>query len=240
MRLDQFIAHSLAYSRKKAHQLIKDEKVLVNNVIITKSAHLINEKSDKVFVSGKQIIYQKYIYLLFNKPSNLVSAVTDNFYPTVVEYINYPRPIFPVGRLDKDTEGLLLLTNDGLLAHRLTSQQYKIKKTYYVETKQVLTKEYHEAFEKGFDLLDFQNKKYHTLPADIKIIDKNKALVTIIEGKFHQIKKMFHAMNNEVTFLKRVAFASLNLSDELSLGEYRHLSDEEVKELYKLVKMEKS
>ncbi len=166
-----------------------------------------------------------------NKPAGVVSATEDNYDRTVVDLLKeedrFYAP-FPVGRLDKDTEGLLLLTNDGQLTHNLLSPKKHVDKLYYAEVEEEVTEEDVKAFQEGILLT---NENYKTLPAKLEIIEAgypSKCLVTIKEGKFHQVKRMFNAVNNEVIYLKRISMGPIKLDDKLELGEYRHLTVEEL------------
>jgi 16S rRNA pseudouridine516 synthase len=169
-----------------------------------------------------------------NKPQGVVSATEDNYDETVVDLLEEKDKFyapFPVGRLDKDTEGLLLLTNDGNLNHNLLSPKKHVDKIYYAEVEGEVTEEDVKSFKAGILLT---NENYTTLPAELKIIEsgeKSKCYVTIREGKFHQVKRMFLAVDKEVTYLKRIAMGSINLDETLDLGAYRHLTDKELKQL---------
>lgn len=238
MRIDRYLSNVLGKSRREVNSLITKKSVKVNNLVITNKDYKINEKTDSIYLDDEEVKGEMFIYLMFNKPKGLVCATTDNLTQTVVDYINYPRPIFPVGRLDKDSEGLLLLTNNGVFSHRLTSPKYNIPKTYYVQTTEEITANYVQAFAQGINLYDHDKSPYQSLPAQIQIISPNQAYVTICEGRYHQVKKMFQALNNQVLYLKRISFASLVLTEELPLGAYRALTQDELVILGKLIDME--
>lgn len=235
MRLDKFISHVLNVTRANAIDVIKDGKVEVNGKVVKKKDFFINEEIDKISYLDKLIKYRKFIYFMLNKPQGVVSAVRDKKDKTVIDLIVERKDIFPVGRLDKDTEGLLILTNNGSLAHKLTSPKYDCIKKYYVESIKDFTKEEMISFCQGLVITDQNNELFLTKKANIEYISERKYFVYITEGKFHQIKKMFIALDNEVVFLKRVSHGSISLDNSLLPGQYRELTDEEVillKEMY--------
>ncbi len=229
MRLDKFLVESGLGSRSEVKKIIKAGTVFVNNIMATKPETHIDAEHDSVLFNGQKIIYRKFIYLMLNKPQNYISATWDRHLPTVIdllpkEYAHF-QP-FPVGRLDIDTEGLLILTNDGKLSHDLLSPKKHVPKTYFA----ILDKEADlsdvSAFKNGVVIDD----GYKTLPAELKIFENNPKHIeiTISEGKFHQIKRMFEAVGKTVTYLKRIKMNRLILDDSLKLGEMRELSDEEL------------
>lgn len=226
MRLDKYLANSGIGTRKEVKLIIKSNRVMVNNKVVNDPKIEIND--DIVLLDGKKIEYRKYVYLMLNKPQNYISATYDKKYKTVIdllkgEYRTYD--LFPVGRLDIDTEGLLLLTNDGILAHNLLSPKKHIMKTYYVKLIKNIEKEDILTLEKGVDIGG------HITKADTKIekISDNTCFISISEGKFHQIKKMFEKVSNQVIYLKRIKMNNLELDYNLKLGEFRELSDAELK-----------
>ena len=229
MRLDKFLADSGFGTRTEIKKLIKSGAVSVLEKNNIKPETKIDEHKDKVFVFGKEIIYKKFIYLLLNKPMGYVSATYDLKLPTVIdlvpeEYLHFEP--FPVGRLDIDTEGLLILTNDGALSHRLLSPKSHIPKTYFATIDGVVTEDDADIFSKGVTLDD----GYKTKPACLEILKSDKVseiLLTITEGKFHQVKRMFEAVGKNVTFLKRIKMNNLPLPDDLATGDIRELSEEE-------------
>lgn len=232
MRLDKLLAHCGFGTRKEVKDYIKKGYVTVNDEIIKKDKTQIDPNMDVVCVDGEKIIYEEFVYYMLNKPSNYVSATEDNVYPTVVELIDdyYRQDIFPVGRLDVDTEGLLLITNDGVLAHHLTSPKHCCPKVYYAKINGVVSTKDVQTFHQGVMIDD-----YKCLPAQLKILSKDETTseieVTIYEGKFHQVKKMFLSIGKEVTYLKRISMKNLVLDENLALGEYRRLTDEELDRL---------
>lgn len=227
-RIDKIISNSLPYSRSQARELIK-EKVTVNDVIVKSTDEKFDPETDTVIVDGRSISYNKFVYYMLNKPAGVVSATNDNTCKTVLELISEPakKGLFPVGRLDKDTEGLLIITNDGDLSHALLSPKKHVAKTYYVETDGFITDEMLHMLEKGVDIGD----EKPTLQAKTKKItdsENNKAYLTITEGRFHQVKRMFKVVGREVIYLKRVSMGSLVLDESLAKGSYRELTEKEI------------
>lgn len=225
MRLDKFLVHVGQGSRTQVKQLVKEKRVLVNGTIAKKADAKINEYEDEISVDGIVQNYAQFVYLMLNKPQGVVSATEDNVHRTVIDLIDEPaKGLFPVGRLDIDTEGLLLITNDGQLAHRLLSPKKHVDKTYYVETRDQIKASVAIDFEQGIVI----DGDYRCLPAKIEILNENSCYLTIQEGKFHQVKRMFQAVNNQVVFLKRVSMGSLQLDETLKTGQYRSLTLEEM------------
>ena len=233
MRLDKFLANSGIGTRKEVKIILKKGKITVNEKIVKDAKIQIDEIKDNVKIEGEKITYKPFVYIMMNKPSGVISATEDGKHKTVIDllcekYKNYK--VFPVGRLDIDTEGLLLLTNDGVLAHNLLSPKKHVDKKYYVELKEPLTIEKKKILENGIKL----EENFVTKKAKIEIIDKdedievNSVFITISEGKFHQVKRMFKFVENEVLYLKRVKMGKLLLPEDLKLGEYRELSEEEM------------
>ncbi len=244
MRLDKFLANSGIGTRKEVKIILKKGKITVNEKIVKDAKIQIDEIKDNVKIEGEKITYKPFVYIMMNKPSGVISATEDGKHKTVIDllcekYKNYK--VFPVGRLDIDTEGLLLLTNDGVLAHNLLSPKKHVDKKYYVELKEPLTIEKKKILENGIKL----EENFVTKKAKIEIIDKDKfkdksknidintnkvnsIFIAISEGKFHQVKRMFKFVENEVLYLKRVKMGKLLLPEDLKLGEYRELSEEEM------------
>ena len=229
IRLDKFLCEMETGTRSQVKDFIKKGQVSVDGEVIKKSDYKFDENAAKVCLMGKEIAYQKNYYYMLNKPAGVVSATLDNHDKTVMELLkNAPgKDLFPAGRLDKDTEGLLLITNDGELSHRLLSPKKHVAKVYFVETKLKLTEQMVMQLENGVDI----GEEKLTLPAKVKVIEYKKMELTITEGKFHQVKRMLKAVENEVVYLKRLAMGSLKLDEELSLGEYRCLTEMEIQEL---------
>ena len=242
MRLDKFLSHTGFGSRKEVKQLLKKKVVRVNDQVVKKGYYILNLNQDHISVNGETITYQEFIYLMLNKPAGYLSATEDNFQKTVIDLLQPEEQHFnpfPVGRLDKDTEGLLLLTNDGELAHFLLSPKKHVKKTYYAEVVGVMDLEDIERFKLGIVLED----GYKCLPAELQIIEQtdrtSKVLITVEEGKFHQVKRMVLACGKEVNCLKRQSMASLKLDETLKSGEYRPLDKEELDQLKEFLPQDK-
>ena len=229
MRLDKFLANSGVGSRKEVKELIKQGLVFVNEERIKSSDKNIDENKDIIKVNNKLITYKKHVYIMLNKPKNVISATDDNKHKTVIDLIKgYDTyNIFPVGRLDIDTEGLLLLTNDGKLSHNLLSPKKHVEKEYLVKLKVNINDHNIHKVENSIELED----GYVCKRAKISKISENELTISITEGKFHQVKRMFKAVNNEVIYLKRIRMGNLLLDKNLMLGEYRELSSDELKGL---------
>lgn len=231
MRIDKFLCDMNMGTRSQVKEFIKKGQVIVNNKLIKNADFKVNENSDEIYFQGKQVRYQLFMYYMLNKPKGVVSATRDNTAGTVVELLrNEDRKpdIFPVGRLDKDTEGLLLLTNDGELAHRLLTPKKHVDKTYLVTLERKPVDEELLQLEQGVDI----GEERPTLPAKVTRVDDMRILLTLHEGKFHQVKRMLQAVENRVVALKRVSFGGLELDNGLKPGEYRELTEYEVKILH--------
>lgn len=230
MRLDKFLKDTGFGSRKEVKVLIKQKRVSVNDTLISNEGLSINEEKDIIKVDNNIVKYVKYVYIMLNKPKGVVSATVDNVHTTVIDLIKDYKylELFPVGRLDIDTEGLLLITNDGVLAHNLLSPKKHVDKTYLLHTDNELTDKDLQVLEQGVYL---DNEL--TLPAKIKKVNGFEYLLTIHEGKFHQVKRMVECVGKKVIYLKRITFGSLVLDESLSLGEYRFLTEEEILKLTK-------
>ncbi|OFL88610.1 MULTISPECIES: pseudouridine synthase [Enterococcus] len=233
MRLDKFLAEVGLGSRKEVKQLIKKGQISVNQKIEKSDKKQIDPEKDQVDYQGEILHYQEFYYYLLHKPAGVVSATEDKHDQTVMDIFSpsdYRSDLFPVGRLDKNTEGLLLITNDGKLAHDLLSPKKHVEKEYFAEVQGVMTAEDQQRFVEGF-LLDGER----TLPAELLIdeVTENKSKVRIIlhEGKFHQVKRMVKACGKEVTYLKRIRMGKLLLTKELVKGAYRSLTEDELKGL---------
>lgn len=227
MRLDKFLVSQGINSRKECQSLIKKKKVTVNDKIITEVNYDVNEELDKIICSDNLIIYKSDIYIVLHKPAGYVCATIDNYQKTVLTLIKEKYPLVIVGRLDKDTEGLLLLTTDGAFVHELTSPKHLCDKEYYIEYTGEMTKEKRELLETGVKI----DNDYLTKPAKLTIVD-GKTYLTIQEGKFHQVKKMFQAIDLYVTYLKRVRIGGLTLKADLPVGAYYYLTKEEIKKYF--------
>ncbi|NLY43089.1 MAG: rRNA pseudouridine synthase [Clostridiaceae bacterium] len=234
-RLDKVLANSGFGTRKEIKKLVKAGRVMVDGEIVKDSSMHVDPEKNEIMVEGEKLEYKKYIYLLMNKPAGVVSATWDNRYSTVVDLVpeEYKHfNVFPVGRLDRDTEGLLLLTNDGQLAHNLLSPKKHVPKTYYAIIDGRVTQEDAKVFKDGVTLDD----GYTTLPAHLDIIrsgERSEIQLTIMEGKFHQVKRMFEAVGKKVKYLKRIKMGDLELEPDLKPGDCRELSGEEIDSLKK-------
>lgn len=238
MRLDKLLSNMGYGTRKEVRQLLKNGAVRINDQVEKKSGAHVNTETDRVTCLGEPVVYREFIYLMMNKNQGILSATEDLRDKTVIdllseEYRNF-KP-FPVGRLDKDTEGFLLLSNDGKLAHNLLSPKKNVPKTYYAHIAGVVTEEDIEAFHHGVTLDD----GYMTKPGELKILKSDEVSeieLTITEGKFHQVKRMFEAVGKKVVYLKRLSMGPLMLDETLALGAYRELTTEELESLQQLSK----
>lgn len=224
IRLDKFLADAGIGTRSEVKQMIRKKSVTVNGTPATGPDQKINETSDIVCVSGKAVSLRGFVYYLLHKPAGYVSATKDNLFPTVMELVPKGDDLFPVGRLDKDTEGLLLITNDGELAHRLLSPRRHVDKMYLAILDKSAEDEDIAKFEAGVDIGDNDL----TLPATLQILPHNQALLTIHEGRFHQVKRMFHAVGKEVVYLKRMSMGPITLPEDLEKGAFMELQAHEV------------
>lgn len=232
LRLDKALADMQAGTRSQVKELIRKKRITVNGDIVTKPEFKVDTDKDTIFLDDKCLSYTEYEYYMLNKPAGVISATEDKSQQTVIDLIKTRKrkDLFPVGRLDKDTEGLLLITNDGALAHNLLSPGKHVDKTYYSIVKGRIDKDVVDTFAKGFIV----DKELTAMPSKLEIISYNsdkdcsEVNITIQEGKFHQIKRMFAAVGSEVLFLKRLSFGSLGLDNTLKPGEYRPLTETEV------------
>ncbi|MDF2590183.1 MAG: ribosomal small subunit pseudouridine synthase [Anaerocolumna sp.] len=250
VRLDKYLADVGIGTRSEVKNYIRKGRVQVDGVIVKESDMKINTKTSSVLFDNTRVAYETYEYFMLNKPAGVVSATRDNVNTTVVELIREGtckgddsevesfviKDLFPVGRLDKDTEGLLLITNDGDLAHRLLSPKKHVAKIYFAQIKGKVTMDDVRVFKEGIEL----SEDFTTLPAELKIIESDEALesdelseveVTIFEGKFHQVKRMFEAVEKEVIYLKRLSMGELVLDKDLNPGEFRRLTPEELSKI---------
>lgn len=230
IRLDKYLADMSAGTRSEVKKYIKAGRVQVDRFCEKDAARKIDPGKNRVELDGKQISYQKYEYYMLNKPAGVVSAVSDKKDRTVLDLISDGRKdLFPVGRLDKDTEGLLLITNDGELAHRMLSPRKHVDKEYYVRIDGNVTPEMHRKLEEGV----FIEQDILSKPAKLKIINnqetESEVCITIHEGRFHQVKKMFGAVGRNVLYLERISFGPLVLDQNLPRGSARTLTPEERK-----------
>lgn len=229
LRLDKYLADMGIGTRSELKGWIRKGRVTVNGIVCSKPEQKVSAMSDVICFDQVRYSYSEYVYYMLHKPAGVVSATIDNLNKTVLDLItdSKGKDLFPVGRLDKDTEGLLLITNDGDLAHQLLSPKKHVDKVYYARVKGKVTEEDAKAFMDGVDI----GEENLTLPAKLKILvseDCSEVELTIQEGKFHQVKRMFEAVGKEVTYLKRLSMGKLTLDEDLASGEYRELTKEEL------------
>ncbi|MBS5931831.1 MAG: rRNA pseudouridine synthase [Clostridiales bacterium] len=229
MRLDKYLADMGVGTRSEVKVLIKKRRVQVGNEVVNDPNRKIAIGVDSVRVDGREVSYVHYEYYMLNKPAGVLSATEDKNTKTVIDLIETSKrkDLFPVGRLDKDTEGLLLITNDGGLAHSLLSPKKHVDKEYYAKVEGVVTNEDVEAFAKGLQV----DEDFKAMPAKLTILSQGEfSEITLIiqEGKFHQVKRMFEAVGKKVVYLKRLSMGSLQLDESLQPGEYREVTQEEL------------
>lgn len=225
-RLDKIISTQTNYSRKEIKELIRKKKITINEGIALKSDKKVNEEKDIIAIDGINLIIKKYVYLILNKPTGYVSATNDKKDLTVLDLVpnEYKhRNLFPAGRLDKDTTGLMLITDDGTLAHNILSPKKHVKKVYEVTIDIPMTNEMVSGFKNGVNLNDGECKE-----AKLEITGSNTGIVTLTEGRYHQIKRMFGCFKAKVITLNRIGMGNLFLPPDLKLGECRELTNEEL------------
>ncbi len=232
IRLDKYLADMGKGTRSEVKKAISKGLVRVNNTVVKKPETKLDTDVDSVLYNGETVGYAQFEYYMLNKPAGVISATEDRREKTVVDLITDKKrkDLFPVGRLDRDTEGLLLITNDGELAHRLLSPVKHVDKVYYAKIDGMVTEADMEAFQKGVDI----GEEKPTRPARLRILisdEVSEIELTIREGKFHQVKRMFHAVGKEVVYLKRLRMGTLVLDESLKTGAYRPLTEEEITEL---------
>ncbi len=231
LRLDKILSHMGYLSRSEVKKACKQGLISVNNKIVKDYGLQVDTTKDEIILNGEKVVYKEFIYIMLNKPDGYLSATYDKKDKIVLDLIDKKYLAFepfPVGRLDKDTEGLLVLTNDGKLSHRILSPKKHIPKTYYAKIKGKVDEFDIKEFEKGVTLDD----GYVTMPSTLKILKSDEISeieLTIHEGKFHQVKRMFESVGKKVIYLKRISMGKLELDKNLALGEYRELTEEEVK-----------
>lgn len=223
-----------AGTRSEVKKLVRAGRVTINGAVAEKPEQKVDPETDTVCLDGEALLYVAYEYYLFHKPAGCVSATEDKIHKTVMDYLTdtLRDDLFPVGRLDIDTEGLLLITNDGTLAHELLSPAHHVKKTYYARVAGRVTEEDARLFQQGVDI----GEEKLTKPAELVILtsgEESEIELTITEGKFHQVKRMFQAVGKEVVYLKRLSMGPLTLPETLLPGEYRALTQEELMLLQK-------
>lgn len=229
MRLDKLLSHAGYGTRKEVKSLLK-QGILVNGKIVKSGKVHVDPDKDVIEVDGEILEYSEYVYYMLNKPSGYLCASHDIRYPVVVDLIEDVHELFCVGRLDLDTEGLLLVTNDGGFAHHLTSPVHHVPKTYYARVTGKVEESDKIIFSSPMDLGDFK-----AAPSQLEILESNEeesiCLLTIYEGKFHQVKRMFEKIGHTVIYLKRISIGNVELDENLNIGEYRLLSKDEIDRL---------
>ena len=229
LRVDKLLANLSYGSRKEIKKLVSQKRVRIDETLVLKPEKKFDTEKNKLYLDGIHINYEEFEYYMLNKPKGYISATEDNIHKTVMELIpSKLKGLAPVGRLDIDTEGFLLVSNDGKLAHRLISPSNNVPKEYYADIEGRLPEDVQKIFAEGMPL----EKDFTTKPAKLNIIsrDANTAKISLIiyEGKFHQVKRMFEYVNCKVTYLKRTSFAGLTLDENLKLGSVRKLTKEEL------------
>lgn len=229
-RLDKVISATGKKSRREVKDMVRQGRILVNGKIAAAADMKVDPLLAEILLDGEPLCYEKFTYIMLHKPAGVLSAVEDRKQKTVLDLLPpelQKRGLSPVGRLDKDTEGLLLLTNDGELTHKLLSPKYHVDKVYYAKVDGCLERADIEAFAAGMTLGD----GLECLPAGLEILSDSEALVTLHEGKFHQVKRMLSARGKPVLYLKRLRMGPLYLDENLPCGAYRPLHEEEIKSL---------
>ena len=226
-RLDKVISNQIGYSRKDVKELVRQGRILINGVVALKSDVKVDVLVDKICLDDEVISFKKYVYLMLNKPKGYVSATEDKNMPTVLdlvpdEYLH--RDLFPAGRLDRDTTGLMLITDDGEFAHNILSPKKHVKKTYNVTIDIPVTNEMVAGFKNGVNLIDGECKE-----AELTITGEYTGVVVLTEGRYHQIKRMFGCFGAKVVELERIGMGNFTLPDDLSLGECREFTEDELK-----------
>lgn len=235
IRLDKYLADMGCGTRQEVKKLIRSGQVSVDGAVVKKPETKVEQTLQEVCLNGEKIGYESFEYYMLNKPAGVISATEDRSCQTVVDLIKEKKrkDLFPVGRLDKDTEGLLLITNDGELAHRLLSPKKHVDKCYFARVSGKVTEDDVRSFENGVNIGSLEQPEI-TMPGKLEIITSDEISqirLTIQEGKFHQVKRMFQAVGKEVIYLKRLRMGTLVLDENLSIGEYRPLTKEELEKL---------
>lgn len=236
MRIDKFLANQDIGSRSQVKQYIKKGMISINGTVCKFPEQKIDENTDQISYNGTVIGYQKHHYYMLNKPAGCVSATNDNLHTTILDLLKGSvsvKNLFPVGRLDIDTEGLLLITDDGELSHNLLSPSKHVAKTYFARIDGLVTEEHIKAFKAGLDIGDDKPTKPGTLFIKSANPDTSTSeiLLTITEGRYHQVKRSFEVLGMKVTYLKRLSMGSLALDEALAPGEFRELTDSELQAL---------
>ena len=233
MRIDKLLSELGIASRKEANKVAKSGGIIVDGVAVRDASKHIDPEKSKVIYLGREVVYQKYTYVMLNKPTGYVSATDDKSLPYVTELLPEElrrRELFPVGRLDRDTVGLMILTNNGQLAHSLLSPKHHVKKEYYFTSAEPLDRDAERDFAEGITLAD----GYECKSAELYLADnRSEGRIVLTEGKYHQIKRMIASRNNRVVSLERTSFGGICLDPSLERGEWRFLTDEEISLLEK-------
>lgn len=228
-RIDKVISNQVGYSRKEVKELVKKKRVKVDGVIVTNSDIKVDTSINKIFIDDEELIFKKYVYLMLNKPKGYISATEDRSLPTVLDLIDEEylhRNLFPAGRLDKDTTGLMIITDDGTFAHNILSPGKHISKTYNVTIDIPMTEEMVQGFKDGVQLIDGECKT-----ASLEITGQYTGIVILTEGRYHQIKRMFGCYKAKVVELERIAMGKFYLPEDLTQGECREFTTEELEKV---------
>ena len=233
MRIDKLLSELGLCTRREAAKIAKRGGILVDGKPIKDASSHVDPEASRIILEGREVLYKKYTYVMLNKPTGYVSATDDKSLPYVTELLPEElrrRELFPVGRLDRDTTGLMILTNNGVLAHSLLSPKHHVKKEYFFTSAEALRPEAEEAFRCGVMLAD----GYECKSAELYLEeDRCSGKIVLTEGKYHQIKRMIAAQDNRVTSLERISFGGIELDPSLNRGEWRYLTDEEIEHLEK-------
>ncbi len=227
-RIDSLFSSCQILSRNEFEKAVKQKRVTVNGQLLKTSSQKVDSQKDQICLDGEVVTFNKYIYVMLNKPQGVVSSTDEKGATTVIDILPLKyrlKGIFPCGRLDKDTVGLVILTNDGVASHKRLSPKHHAEKIYYFETIDQVLPNIVSEIESGVTLKD----GYTTKPCKIKMITDTSGEITLIEGKYHEIKRIFGAKNNRITYLKRISFAGIQLDNNLREGESRLLTEEEIK-----------
>ncbi|MGN0333969.1 MAG: pseudouridine synthase [Lachnospiraceae bacterium] len=238
IRLDKYLADMGIGTRQEVKKYVRQGRITIDGMIIKKPEYKVDETTQLVMFDQKNVCYEAFEYYMLNKPAGVISATEDTKSQTVIDLIDTKKrkDLFPVGRLDKDTEGLLLITNDGALAHRLLSPKHHVDKCYFAKIRGIVDESDRDSFKKGVNIGTPENEEW-TMPGELEILKTDECSgmsdirLTIQEGKYHQVKRMFLARGKEVVYLKRERMGNLILDEKLFPGEYRKLTDEEIKNL---------
>ena len=234
MRLDKFLAHVTGNSRTDVKKFLKQKEVRVDGEVVTSASFRVDVKNHVVTAFNDELFYQKYVYIMMNKPQGYLSATKDRKDATVMELLDeyYSRfDLSIAGRLDKDTEGLLILTNDGRFLHDVITPKKKVYKRYVVHIEGKLTADNITTLETGIAIRDGKDVEFTTAPARVNVVADGKVEIEICEGKFHQVRRMFASVGCKVIYLKRLAIGNLELDKYLELGEYKELDEVELNEI---------